>query len=97
MPRRSDSDSALRENSIPRADSDSTPQLSDLDSASRANSIPRADSIPQADLDSTPQRSDWDSVPRVAVLENWKETLANMIFGRDLERSPTGSGWKRNQ
>jgi len=87
-------DSLPRSDSIPR--SDSMPRRSDSDS----DSTPRrsdSDSAPQAYSDSTPRRLDSDSAPRVEVLAIWKETPAGMIFGRDLQRSPTGSGWKRNQ
>ena len=105
IPRRSDSDSTPRadSDSTPRADSNSIPWRSDSDSTPRADSYstPRADSnsIPQrSDSDSTPQTdSDSDSTLRVKVLSIWKNTPAGMIFGRDLEQSPTGSGWKRNQ
>jgi len=93
-PQRSDSDSVPRANSIPwagAADSDSTAQRPDSDSAPRANSIPRVDT------DATPPRLDSDLVPRVEVSAIWKETPAGRIFGRDLEQTPTGSGWKRNQ
>ena len=61
----------------------------------RSDSAPPANSISRADSDSTPRRSDSDSAPRADSI--WKETPAGKIFGRDLERSPTGSAWKRNQ
>jgi len=68
--------------------------------AHRANDTPRSypdsDSAPRSDSDSA-SRADSDSTPRVEVSPIWKETPAGTIFGRDLEWSPTGSGWKRNQ
>jgi len=92
-------------------DVDSSPRT-DVDSSCRTDLTSRVEvlAIWRADVDSS-SRTDvdsscrTDSTSRVEVLamKGTKFPYTNLrlpagiIFGKDLERSPTGSGWKRNQ